>query len=70
MVLKKGKGLDLGAEPPRIKLCRIPCSPPPPPPLYAYASPSQDIFRYGVQFSGGCYPHARDIDVFDEDEAV
>ena len=29
--IKKDKGLDLGAEPPRIKLCWVPPHPPPPP---------------------------------------
>ena len=29
--IKKDKGLDLGAEPPRIKLCCVPPHPPPPP---------------------------------------
>ena len=28
--IKKDKGLDLGAEPPRIKLCWVPPHPPPP----------------------------------------
>ena len=28
--IKKDKGLDLGAEPPRIKLCWVPPTPPPP----------------------------------------